>query len=373
MRPKRRAVPFFNPKREPTIDAITALRVVIPRTRAAINPGLEPIKSRSISKPTEKKKSPTKIPRKGAISASMWCLCFVSDKRIPAKNAPSVFDRPSPSVRKDIPRTDAKMAPTNASWLLVLATLSKKGFNKNLPIKAMILKAIAAFNPADPRASRRPPPPPARIGVTTKSGTTARSCRSKTPKEDLPKVVLISSFSLRSCNTKAELDRAKPPPKTICAAVESPKPNLQMAATKAAVIRNWLPPSPNTSRLILISVLKSKWIPISNRKKTIPISANSSVVWISFTRLIPFGPNKSPRNRYPRIGEAPIILERGVLSAVVNNNSIVSALGPCMYDDRPFRADRTARRGPAASSVTTGEAISASPPRGTVAQDGLVL
>ncbi|VEU39765.1 unnamed protein product [Pseudo-nitzschia multistriata] len=170
------------------------------------------------------------------------------------------------------------MAPTKASWFLVLATLSKKGFKKNLPTTAIVPSAMAALTPAAPNASAKPPPPPARIGVTTKSGTTARSCRSNTPKDDLPNLVPIWSLSFRSCRTKAELDRAKPPPKTICAAEESPKQNLQMAATTAPVTRNWHPPSPNTSRFMLMSVLKSRWIPISKRKKTIPISANNSVV-----------------------------------------------------------------------------------------------
>ena len=55
---------------------------------------------RSILKPTVVKKNPNKSPLKGAMSASIWYLYFVSARSNPARNAPRVFESPIPSQSK---------------------------------------------------------------------------------------------------------------------------------------------------------------------------------------------------------------------------------------------------------------------------------
>lgn len=54
--------------------------------------------------------------------------------------------------------------------------------------------------------------------------------------------------------------------------------------------------------------------------------------------MIPFplGPNKSPSERNPRMGEKLSFWQMGVLSAVARRRIMVSALGPFMKDRRPL-------------------------------------
>jgi hypothetical protein len=77
----------------------------------------------SISNPTVTKNRPRSMPRKGAMSASTWYLYFVSEMSTPARKAPRVLLRPSPSVRNDIPSAVRSMTPRNASCELEAATV----------------------------------------------------------------------------------------------------------------------------------------------------------------------------------------------------------------------------------------------------------
>mmetsp|Transcript_12712 Transcript_12712/g.27439 ORF Transcript_12712/g.27439 Transcript_12712/m.27439 type:complete len:385 (-) Transcript_12712:360-1514(-) len=204
----------------------------------------------------------------------------------------------------------------------------------------MPLRAMAALTTAPPRAPARLPLP-ARMGVATNRGTTARSCSSSTPKEALPNLVASSFLSLINCSTNAELLRLSAPPTTTEAGALSPPRNFATIPNTAAVIVYWLNPSPNTSFFMLFSLSTLSSSPISKRKNTMPNSARVSVVCIPEITPKPFGPRSIPLARKPRMGEVPAILHKGVMSAVANRRKRVSLFGPAMY---AFRSDRASRK-----------------------------
>ena len=149
-----------------------------------------------------------------------------------------------------------------------------------------------------------------------------------------------SFLSLMSCSTNAELLRLSAPPTTIDAGPLSPPAYLATRPMATAVIPYWLSPSPNTSFFMLLSLSTLSSIPISNRKKTMPSSANVSVVCIPDMTPKPFGPNSIPDARKPNMGDVPAILQRGVMRAVAPRRMRVSLFGPCMYFRRSDRASR---------------------------------
>ena len=112
---------------------IVALRAIMPSTTEATSPKLDAISPRSISKPTLKKNNPTRTPRNGEISASIFSLCFEAASIMPDTNEPSVLLSPRPSVRKDMPSTVDRIRPTNASWFCAYTTRPNSGSNANLP------------------------------------------------------------------------------------------------------------------------------------------------------------------------------------------------------------------------------------------------
>mmetsp|Transcript_29850 Transcript_29850/g.72129 ORF Transcript_29850/g.72129 Transcript_29850/m.72129 type:complete len:312 (-) Transcript_29850:357-1292(-) len=310
---------------------IIPLRAIMPNTIEATKPNLDVMSPRSISKPTLKKNSPTRTPRNGEISASIFSLCLEAANIMPETKDPSVLLNPKPSVRKDIPSTVPRISPTKDSWFCADTTKSKSGSKTNFAQTPSAESAIRNATPAEAKALPIPSPPPANSGVTTNRGTTAKSCIIRTPNEDLPCLVSSCCLSFRSCNTNAELDSAIPPPRTTAAADDSPQ-SLAMPATEPAVKTTCARPSPNTSFFMLMRVSKSMCNPISNRKNTMPKSARSSVRWMSaiIPPLIPFGPSAIPAARKPRMFDMPRRLHIGATRAVVPSNDSVSDLVPLM-------------------------------------------
>mmetsp|Transcript_28111 Transcript_28111/g.33290 ORF Transcript_28111/g.33290 Transcript_28111/m.33290 type:complete len:218 (-) Transcript_28111:1837-2490(-) len=175
MRPVCCAVERLSPKaRDNSVVTVVLTRIIV-ATMDDTRGRLLEIRWKSISNPTVTKKRPSSIPRKGAISASIWYRYLVSESRTPARKAPRVLLNPKPSVMNDILSTVRSMTPRKASCELELATVLNSGFNITLPAKAIDVRAIAALIKAEPRAEAKPVPPPAKIGVTTNNGTTARS------------------------------------------------------------------------------------------------------------------------------------------------------------------------------------------------------
>mmetsp|Transcript_29253 Transcript_29253/g.62989 ORF Transcript_29253/g.62989 Transcript_29253/m.62989 type:complete len:450 (-) Transcript_29253:26-1375(-) len=356
-RPARTDSPSVKPNNWHKPVMIVALRAMMPNTMEATNPNLEVMSPKSISKPTLKKNIPTKTPRKGEISASIFSLCFEAANIIPDTNEPSVLLNPKPSVKKDMPNTVDRTSPTNASWFCDETTKSNSGSKINFAHTPRADNAMTNATPAFAKAFPMLPPPPAKSGVTTNNGTTAKSCIMSTPNEDFPCRVSNCCLSLRSCNTNAELDSAIPPPRTIIAADDIPQ-RCAIPATLAVVKSTWASPNPKTSFFMLMRVSKSMCKPISNRKKTIPKSASISVRWRSsmIPPLKPLGPNAMPAARKPRMLEMPRRLHNGATRAVVPSSEIVSDLAPLKdWESSERRLD---------TMLVDGDDVAASPPRG---------
>jgi hypothetical protein len=58
--------------------------------------------------PTVMKKNPSRRPLKGAMSASIWYLYFVSASNSPARKAPRVLERPMPVRWRDVMRGEGE-------------------------------------------------------------------------------------------------------------------------------------------------------------------------------------------------------------------------------------------------------------------------
>mmetsp|Transcript_31950 Transcript_31950/g.71955 ORF Transcript_31950/g.71955 Transcript_31950/m.71955 type:complete len:412 (-) Transcript_31950:496-1731(-) len=271
----------------------------------------------SIEKPTVMKKSPKSKPRKGTMSDSIWYRYLVSERRTPARKAPRVLLSPRPSVSTDMPTTVSRISDKKASWDLDLETKKKIRSSTNLPMRPMALRAMTLLIKAARRALPIPASLPARRGIPTSNGTTARSWKSKMPKEARPCLVAISSLSLRICRAKAELERASPAPITTRAAGEIPGKNtsLKMAVT---AVHNTIcaAPSPKTSLRIETRRSRESSMPISKRKKTIPNSAMCPSTTVSWISPKPEGPMAQPVARNPRMGLRPKVLKSGITVAV---------------------------------------------------------
>mmetsp|Transcript_14768 Transcript_14768/g.46470 ORF Transcript_14768/g.46470 Transcript_14768/m.46470 type:complete len:225 (-) Transcript_14768:689-1363(-) len=180
------AVPGI-PARLPTPATTAALMSSSARMTGTIVVQPVTISERSMEKPTVTKNRPNNIPRKGAMSASTWCRYCVSESRTPPKKAPSVLERPRPSVtleqRSTVPRVMARKASGDFDRMTKVKILS----STTLPRKKIIESARMPRAEAAARAPPRlPPPAPASRGTTTSSGTTARSWKSSTPKDARP-------------------------------------------------------------------------------------------------------------------------------------------------------------------------------------------
>jgi hypothetical protein len=77
---------------------------------------------------------------------------------IPDAKDPRVLLSPNPSVRKDIPRTVARIRPTNDSWFEALTTQLKSGPKRCRPHTPRVEIAMRNATPADANAFPVPAP-----------------------------------------------------------------------------------------------------------------------------------------------------------------------------------------------------------------------
>ena len=142
-----------------------------------------------------------------------------------------------------------------------------------LPTTNNTPSVISIFNPARPSAAHRLPSPPFpdNAGIRIISGTTAISCINNTPITIWPCVCPNSVFSDKIRLTIAVDDIANAPD-TANAQLNGTPVSIRMPITDSIVIPTCKPPSPNTSRLIALSLGSENSKPILNIKNTIPIS-----------------------------------------------------------------------------------------------------
>ena len=121
-------------------------------------PNFDVMSARLISKPTLKKNNSTSTPVTAIVppQSSPCALTLDVASIIADAKDPRVLMSPYPSVRKDIPRTVARMRPTNYSWFEALTTQSNSGPKTCRPHTSRAEIAMRNAKPMDANAFPMP-------------------------------------------------------------------------------------------------------------------------------------------------------------------------------------------------------------------------
>mmetsp|Transcript_82970 Transcript_82970/g.247519 ORF Transcript_82970/g.247519 Transcript_82970/m.247519 type:complete len:217 (-) Transcript_82970:133-783(-) len=131
-----------------------------------------------------------------------------------------------------------------------------------------------------------------------------------------------------SCNTKAEVERARAPPRTTRAPAGSPgTKRCAQPAMSRPVTTYWAKPSPKTSYFMERTFSMESSRPISKRKNTMPNSARMCASCSLWMRSKPEGPSRTPMIRKAMMGDVPIFLTSGTSSAVAKSKPMTSRAG----------------------------------------------
>ncbi len=160
------------------------------------------------------KNSPSSTSWKGRMSVSTWCLYSVSATSIPATKAPSASDSPACSVSQARPSVISSRLSTNSSSLLRRATSVSHQRITFWPPTSSKVSSAAALSKARPSDAASCGPVLPSAGISTSSGTTARSWNSSTPITRRPCSLSSSSRSASSLTTIAVDDIAIALPST---------------------------------------------------------------------------------------------------------------------------------------------------------------
>ena len=126
----------------------SVLATIMARNPPATSSGSRQMKPRSMCMPTEKKKTPSRRPRKGSIIASTARRYSVSARSRPAMKAPSAIDRPATEAITPEPTAISRVAAMKNSGLSVLAASRNSGFSTTRPTTAITPTATSASTSA---------------------------------------------------------------------------------------------------------------------------------------------------------------------------------------------------------------------------------
>ncbi len=228
------------------------------------------------SMPIVTKNKPSSTSRNGLMSSSTWCLNSVSEISIPATKAPSASESPAISVSHASPSVTSSTFSVKSSCDLRFATRCSHQRNTRCPPASSTASSAAAFSIARPRVQPSSPGSAASAGITTSSGTTARSWNSSTPTMRLPCSVSSCSRSEIIFMMIAVDDIASAAPRANAPARPTPKyaPRSQPAARVIRIVSpTWAPPRPKTMRRIDRNRGSENSSPIENIRNTTPNSA----------------------------------------------------------------------------------------------------
>ena len=257
--------------------------------------------------PTVMKNSPSSTSWKGRMSVSTWCLNSVSATSMPATKAPSASDSPACSVIQARPSVISSRFSTNSSSLLRRATIVSHQRMARRPPTSRIVSSAAALTQASARAQAMSLPLEFSAGISTSSGTTAKSWNSSTPMTRLPCSLSTSSRSAISLTTMAVLDIAIAAPSTtlpcqpisqgieVCEKIHTS--SAWPSSVPAIVANTCDSPSPNTSLRMLRSLGRLNSSPMTNIRKTTPNSARYLMLALSRASASAFGPMITPTTR----------------------------------------------------------------------------
>ncbi len=229
--------------------------------------------------PTVMKNSPSSTSWKGRMSVPTWWRYSVSDTSTPAMKAPSANDSPASSVSQASPSVTSSRLSMNSSSLLRRATRVSHQRMTRCPPTSSTPTSSTAFSKARPRASSSWSGEEPRAGISTSSGTTARSWNSRMPSTRRPCSLSSSPRSDSSLTTMAVLLMARVPPSASadCQPICQTPPASRDSASKAAVntaadTTTCSSPSPNTCRRMARSLGRLNSKPMVNIRNTTPNS-----------------------------------------------------------------------------------------------------
>ena len=288
------------PQAMPWARATTVVTTVFARSNATVSPTTVPrrvtMRSSSTLIPTVMKNSPSSRPRKGWMSAATWWRYSVSASSIPATNPPMPSDRPNCAVPQLVPNSTSSITPVNSSGVAVNLNIPRNGRSTSRPTMKMITKAATALASVIVTVPAIAWVGPARAGTRDSSGTTARSCSSRTANATRPAREASSPRSARIWSTTAVDDKASPPPRITAARGPTPA-SVAVPPITAAASSNWPVPSPSRCRRMMrrrSSVISS---PMVNISATTPSSAMPVVRSLLSTSPRTRGPTTAPATR----------------------------------------------------------------------------
>ena len=282
-RPVRNATPGAAPKARASTVTSTNLNSTGANVSANTSGHRTHTASASSFMPIVMKNRPRSTSWNGRMSVSTWCLYSVSAISMPATNAPSASDRPACSVRYASASVTSNRLSMNSSSLLSRAMIVSHQRITRWPPTSSTVSSRAAFRLATASACSSSAGFEPSAGISTSSGTTAKSWNSSTPITRRPCSLSSSSRSAISLTTIAVLLIASAPPSAT--ALCQFKPHSRPAATKhqanaalpATAIRivsvTCDSPSPNTNLRMLLSLGRLNSSPITNIRNTTPNSA----------------------------------------------------------------------------------------------------
>ena len=218
----------------------------------------------------------------------------------PARNAPSATDSPTAWVSAPIPSAMARTTSRNSSSFCVRATRRMSGGTPRTARSSTGPSTAIALPIAMSTASGRSAPRVPSAGSRMVSATTARSSISEMPINTWPWRVCSSprSISRRTSTIVLATEMTSPMARPCRGGQPSTKP---APAPSAAVSTMPSGPPMNATQRTRSRSRRENSMPMENMRRTTPISANTSNVWVSET--VGPGvkrPTSTPPTRYPR-------------------------------------------------------------------------
>ena len=307
-RPTRSDTPVVAPSRRASKVVSASLNSTGSVVSTSTNGQRSSTMCQSSSMPTVMKNRPSSTSWKGRMSVSTWGLNSVSEISMPAMKAPSARLRPKRSVSQARPSVISSRFSTNSSSLRRRATMvSHQRIRRWPPVSSSVISTVA-FSPALPSASSRSSVGALSAGISTKSGTTARSWNSSTPITRLPCSLSSSSRSAIIFTTMAVLLMASAPDSASAVrqdnchsggtqADSTEDSSMAPPVASAIVITTWDRPSPKTCMRIARNLGRLNSRPITNISSTTPNSPRCCTVSARCASASAFGPISTPTAR----------------------------------------------------------------------------
>ena len=247
--------------------------------------------------PTPRKNRPSRIPRNGSMSASIWWRNTDSESSTPARNAPIAIESPPSCISSAAPSTTSSAAAVITSRARAAASSRNSGFSRNTPATTSTASEATPIPIAPQREAA-----PASGGngdmnaTSASSGTISRSSNSRIDTIFCPRGEATSPRSPSSCITIAVEVITNPAPATNATGQFQPSRRpAQVSSTAHVAICSV--PRPKICRRRFHRCEGRISSPITNRNITTPSSATCRIDCGLANQPKPNGPISRPAAR----------------------------------------------------------------------------